>query len=146
MFLGRGMAPTPHRPRIESGQSAWLPCAQRTTASRDSPSFFRGSSSGFVTSFFLAFSMFCVMLTVMASALMEAEHCDIAIVGAGPGGIYAAWRLIEANHTGKICMYERSQRFGGRIFSLRQQGPKKDLVVDMGAYRFVDKPSHEGHW
>ena len=90
-----------------------------------------------------------MLLGLTAAALgtmMEAEHCDTAIVGAGPGGVYAAWRMIEANHSGRICMYERSHRFGGRIFSLREQGPKKDLVVDMGAYRFVDKPSHDGSW
>lgn len=33
-------------------------------------------------------------------------------------------------------MFERAERVGGRTFSLREQGTKKDLVVDLGAYRF----------
>jgi len=42
-------------------------------------------------------------------------------------------------------MYERSGRFGGRIYTLRGLGPKGDLTADMGAYRFVDVPTMEGH-
>ena len=42
-------------------------------------------------------------------------------------------------------MYERSQRLGGRILSLRNQGPRGDLTADMGAYRFVDTPTKESH-
>ncbi|KAK7253565.1 hypothetical protein SO694_000011221 [Aureococcus anophagefferens] len=34
-------------------------------------------------------------------------------------------------------MFERGTRVGGRIHSLRGQGPAKDLVVEAGAYRFV---------
>ena len=34
-----------------------------------------------------------------------------------------------------ICVFERAERVGGRTFSLRDQGTKKDLVVDLGAYR-----------
>jgi hypothetical protein len=40
-------------------------------------------------------------------------------------------------------MYERSERFGGRIYTLRGLGPKHDLTADMGAYRFVDYPTSE---
>ena len=67
--------------------------------------------------------------------------CDVAIVGAGPGGIYFAWRLLEAEPNSSVCMFERSERFGGRIYTLRGLGPKKDLTADMGAYRFVDAPT-----
>jgi hypothetical protein len=46
-----------------------------------------------------------------------------------------------------ICVFERSSRAGGRTFSLRSQGPKKDLVVELGAYRFcgVSRTHHCCH-
>jgi len=78
-------------------------------------------------------------------ALQAVEACDLAIVGAGPGGIYFAWRLLAEQPSVSVCMYERSERFGGRIYTLRGLGPKKDLTADMGAYRFVDVPTTEGH-
>lgn len=43
--------------------------------------------------------------------------------------------------TPDICVFERAERFGGRTFSLRGQGTKKDLVVDLGAYRFCRSPN-----
>ena len=74
------------------------------------------------------------------------ERCDVAVAGGGPGGIYFAWRLLKAGTDKNVCIYEQSDRFGGRIFSLRKQGPKADLVVDLGAYRYAPEPYQEGDW
>mmetsp|Transcript_49458 Transcript_49458/g.117685 ORF Transcript_49458/g.117685 Transcript_49458/m.117685 type:complete len:486 (-) Transcript_49458:156-1613(-) len=63
------------------------------------------------------------------------ETCDFAIVGAGVGGGYAALRAAEAGQ--RVCVFEMNNRPGGRIHSLRNQGPNKDLVVEAGAYRFT---------
>ena len=65
--------------------------------------------------------------------------CALAIIGGGPGGVYTAWRLAVDTNTIKpsdICIFERAQRVGGRTFSFYVQGPKQDLVVELGAYRF----------
>ena len=73
--------------------------------------------------------------------------CDIAIVGAGPGGIFFAWRFLKAAETiGSVCILERSNRHGGRIYSLRNLGPRADLTVDVGAYRYAPQPYQEGSW
>jgi len=40
----------------------------------------------------------------------------------------------------KVCLFERSGRLGGRIASIRGLGPKGDLVVEAGAYRYVPIP------
>jgi len=63
--------------------------------------------------------------------------CDIALVGAGTGGLYMALRLIEEKKvTGAgLCVFEATERVGGRIYSLRGMGPDKDLSVDIGGYR-----------
>jgi cation diffusion facilitator CzcD-associated flavoprotein CzcO len=61
----------------------------------------------------------------------------LAVIGAGAGGLYSAMRLVE---TGKyaakdICIFEATDRVGGRIYSLRGFGPDHDITVDAGAYR-----------
>ena len=68
------------------------------------------------------------------------------MVGGGPGGIYFAWRLLSSGTDQSVCLFERSDRFAGRIYTLRNQGPKADLVVDLGAYRYAPKPYQEGAW
>ena len=72
----------------------------------------------------------------------DLSGCEISIVGAGPGGVYTAWRLAKDGvaTTGvpaeRVCIFERTERLGGRIFSVRGLGPYGDLVVESGAYRF----------
>ena len=81
------------------------------------------------------------MNTALALALVGASaaaandvSCDLAIVGAGPGGVYLAARAALDDPTEPdVCVFERNSRVGGRIHSLRNQGPKSDLVVEAGA-------------
>jgi len=98
----------------------------------------------------LEYLQLMVMLRAGASSLVAAaalaalvapalaEHCDLAVVGAGAGGAYAAWRAAFAGKS--VCVFELMGRPGGRIHSLRGQGPHGDLVVEAGAYRFAPKP------
>jgi hypothetical protein len=67
--------------------------------------------------------------------------CAVAIVGAGPGGAYLAWRLAtdvgpDAIEPASVCVFERTARLGGRVYSLTGLGDSSDLVVDAGAYRY----------
>jgi len=72
---------------------------------------------------------------------MLAHKCEVAVVGAGPGGAYLAWRLSQTVSAGgvakQVCLFEMGQRVGGRVHSLRKQGPLHDLTVEAGAYRFA---------
>jgi len=77
------------------------------------------------------------LATATVQSVEAAPPCDLAIVGAGAGGAYAAWRAAASGR--KVCVFERSMRPGGRIHSLRNQGPKQDLVVEAGGYRFAPK-------
>jgi hypothetical protein len=36
-----------------------------------------------------------------------------------------------------ICVFEMTERVGGRLFSVRGLGPNGDLSVDAGGYRTV---------
>lgn len=63
--------------------------------------------------------------------------CKLAVVGAGTGGLYTAMRLVEENKfdAEDVCIFEATERVGGRIYSLRGFGPENDITVDAGGYR-----------
>jgi hypothetical protein len=64
-------------------------------------------------------------------------ECKLAVIGAGTGGLYTAMRLVEANKISgtDICIFEATDRVGGRLYSLRGFGPENDISVDAGGYR-----------
>lgn len=69
-----------------------------------------------------------------------ADHnpsCQVAVVGAGTGGLYTAMRLVDENKMDAkdICIFEATERVGGRLYSLRGFGPNKKITVDAGGYR-----------
>ena len=51
---------------------------------------------------------------------------DTAIVGAGPSGVYNAWRLKEAGKD--VHLFEYSCRIGGRLFSVPMPGAPHVIV------------------
>ena len=59
---------------------------------------------------------------------------DIAIIGAGIAGSYAAWRL--RNQDKKITVYEYSNRIGGRCHTVKFPGIQ-DVHIEMGPMRFI---------
>jgi len=75
--------------------------------------------------------------TTAADQHDEPINCEIAVIGAGPGGAYSAFRLVEGRVSKSVCLFEQLGRVGGRVHSLRNVGPRKDLVVETGAYRFA---------
>lgn len=66
-----------------------------------------------------------------------APTCKLAVVGAGTGGLYTAYRLVEEGvfEGSDICIFEATDRVGGRLYSLRGFGPEGDISVDAGGYR-----------
>lgn len=65
--------------------------------------------------------------------------CKIAVVGAGTGGLYTATRMVDEGmvEASDICIFEMTERVGGRLFSLRGLGPDDDMTLDLGGYRTV---------
>lgn len=94
-----------------------------------------------------AFAMLSLATTLAFVSAARAEFsvapisCDVAVVGAGVGGAYSAWRLIVAGAVSgdRVCLFERSARVGGRAYSLHGVGPGKDFTLDVGAYRWCGK-------
>ena len=77
------------------------------------------------------------LLAAALFAVASSPDCDLAVVGAGPGGAYVARRYALAKPDEHVCLFEQGSRVGGRVHSMRGQGPKQDLVVEAGAYRFA---------
>lgn len=88
------------------------------------------------------------------------ETCDVAIVGGGVSGAFAAWRLRHAtadqlgprlaqlaatrpDHKLRVGLFEYSERIGGRPFSLRLPGVE-DVPVELGGMRFLSSHSRVG--
>lgn len=68
-----------------------------------------------------------------------APTCQVAVVGAGAGGLYTAMRMVDEGKVNAedVCVFDMTERAGGRLFSLRGLGPEGDLSVDAGGYRTV---------
>ena len=71
------------------------------------------------------------------------QGCTTAIIGAGAGGLYTAYRMVvdALVPASSICIFEASGRIGGRILSVRNLGPLGDMVLDAGGYRTFDSIS-----
>lgn len=69
------------------------------------------------------------------------DTLDTAIVGAGVGGLYTAWRLLGCGKLpGGIAVFEASTRIGGRLFSVSMPGTT-GIAAEFGGMRFLS--SHE---
>src|ERR1700690_415614 len=65
---------------------------------------------------------------------------DVAIVGGGVAGTYAAWRLASEQPRLRVALFEMSDRIGGRLRSLAfREAP--NLVCEAGGMRFL--PAHK---
>ncbi len=65
---------------------------------------------------------------------------DVAIIGGGVAGFYAAWRLASEQPRLRVSLFEMSDRIGGRLRSIAfPQAPH--LVGEAGGMRFL--PAHK---
>jgi monoamine oxidase len=63
------------------------------------------------------------------------DALDVAIVGAGAAGTYLAYRLIQARPGDRIALFERSNRIGGRLWSVKVDG--LDHPIELGGMRYM---------
>lgn len=92
-------------PRLFEG---WPSNKMRSTSSAD-----RRLFAGMARLVFIALST----LTVIDAAQydFDPERCDdLVVAGAGPGGLYSAWRLIDAGIVDpyRTCIFEQTHRLG----------------------------------
>jgi len=65
-------------------------------------------------------------------------NVDIAVVGAGVGGVYSAWRLKQKWPKKRIALFEYSNRIGGRLYSLPLPG-MPHVNAELGGMRYIPK-------
>jgi monoamine oxidase len=79
-----------------------------------------------------------------SSAATPSAEVDVAIIGGGPSGLYAAYRLLTGTPRSKspvaskpsVAVFEASGRLGGRIWSVvPPQAPH--LIAEFGGMRFL---------
>src|SRR4051812_34679149 len=63
---------------------------------------------------------------------------DVAVIGAGVGGAYSAWRLKQQFPKQRIALFEYSNRVGGRLFSVTMPG-MPHVHAEVGGMRFIPK-------
>ena len=71
----------------------------------------------------------------------SAPDVEVAIVGAGAAGTYAAWRLRQERPELRVRLFEAGDRIGGRLRSVAfPQAPH--LIAELGGMRFLDAHRH----
>jgi monoamine oxidase len=73
-------------------------------------------------------------MTMRDAALTDGE-LDVAIVGAGAAGTYLGYRLIQARPDWRIAIFERSNRVGGRLWSVKVDGLAHP--IELGGMRYM---------
>jgi len=76
--------------------------------------------------------------TRVAAARPGALSCNVAIIGGGAGGIHTAYQLAKlpsSNPNADVCVFEKRNRLGGRIFDVALNPARPDLVFGTGALR-----------
>src|SRR5690348_1069639 len=80
-------------------------------------------------------------LAPLAGCAPRAPDLDVAIVGGGVAGAYAAWRLRSDRPDQSVALFEMSNRIGGRLRSVAfPQAPH--LFGDVGGMRFLEAQKH----
>ena len=66
----------------------------------------------------------------------DSDVLDVLVVGGGVSGCYTAWRLAKANPKARIEVFERSDRIGGRLWSVKPEG-MTNQVAELGGMRIA---------
>lgn len=80
-------------------------------------------------------------VTLTPFGARAAHDLDVAVIGGGVAGVYAAWRLRRERPELRVRLFEASERIGGRLHSVAfAQAPH--LVGELGAMRFLEAHRH----
>jgi lysine 2-monooxygenase len=68
---------------------------------------------------------------------MDELTYDVAVLGGGISGLYAAWRLVTSGRPGdrRVCVVEAAPRLGGRVETI--DPPTPGARLELGAMRFM---------
>ena len=70
--------------------------------------------------------------------MSDSMQLDTVIIGGGITGLYTCYQLLKQKGPGhKIALFEKSERFGGRIETIEMDG----FLAEFGPMRFEKKRS-----
>ena len=73
---------------------------------------------------------------------MSEAAFNVAVVGGGVAGLYAAWRLLQDGHDpATLAVFEQSDRSGGRLWSVALH-QESTLPAELGGMFFNDQQPH----
>jgi lysine 2-monooxygenase len=72
--------------------------------------------------------------------MTDDARLDLAVVGAGAAGSFVAQRMQAARPDWSIALFERTDRIGGRLRSMRVDG--LDHPIELGGMRFLTSHGH----
>lgn len=79
------------------------------------------------------------MLLLLITLLVQSQAlpCKVSVVGAGVGGLYSAFRLVNSSTylPSEVCVFEATNRVGGRAYSVRGVTPMQNSI-DIGAHGY----------
>ena len=73
------------------------------------------------------------------NSVQTSQEIDVAIIGGGIAGLYAAWRLkaVRKNPELTVSLFEASERLGGRLRSINIPGVA--IPAELGAMRYSSR-------
>lgn len=74
---------------------------------------------------------------IRGMATEEDKIFDVAIVGGGPGGCYTAYRLHKEFPHNTVVLFEKTQRVGGRLFSVNHHNKVREELGGMRIFPSV---------
>ena len=76
-------------------------------------------------------------LLSLSPSFSPPSTCSDAVVGGGWSGVYFAYRrALASSDPSSICLFEASERIGGRTYSVPAGALGHGFTLDVGAYRF----------
>ncbi|MEI6789900.1 MAG: FAD-dependent oxidoreductase [Myxococcaceae bacterium] len=86
-----------------------------------------------------------LFFAILSSLALEASRqnitCDIMIVGGGPSGVHTAYQLSKTQSS-NICLIEKENHLGGRLYDVALDPQRPDLVYGLGALRVMESQSY----
>ena len=70
----------------------------------------------------------------------QSIDCEVVIVGGGSGGLHTAFRLAPELGEG-VCLFEKQDRLGGRIYDVSKDGSPDSPRIGIGARRIMETQS-----
>ncbi len=88
---------------------------------------------------FLRLFLFLLAITssLRGGVADAAIHCNVLILGAGPGGVHTAYQLSKLPNQ-NICVVEKEDHLGGRLFDVALDPTHPQWVYGMGGLRVME--------